>query len=629
MACFFIGIALGRKNNLVLLLFGILSFCIGVYLTLFIQTEEEGLWGTRTMIASAFIVLHMMTLPWFIGVYTGYLKKFIILLLNATALLAYIIYLTPPNNMVHWDYVAIPGFLGIFLYGMFAGYIKFKKNGDPDGLYFIIPNFIGLVTALVTYFPGIVRQIFPSVDVFQVFETHTIVYIVIVALEIRSELKRSERLERQVAAREIRWRKLIDKSHLLIIATDQQGKIQYFNPHFSDLTGYTQQKEIISQPLDEFLIDVDKSELLELYTKPGTEVIRKELLLKPGKTRSILWSSLQLHDEYEKPDGFLFIGTDISDLEDAHAEINQLKKQLEEENIDLKKAISFSEAFPEIIGTSKAIRYVLEKIQQVADSESAVLIEGETGVGKELVARSIHHNSQRSEKPFFTINCSAIPRELMESELFGHEKGSFTGAYKMKKGRFELADGGTIFLDEIGELPLELQPKLLRVLQNGEFERVGGERTIASDVRIISATNRNLREEITAGNFREDLYYRLNVYPITVPPLRSRREDIPLISRFYIKQLSRKMGKNITHISQAVDEQLIDHDWPGNIRELINVLERAVIQTSGKSLRRLDPFYKPVEGNEKAFLSMEEMEKKHLLGALEKTNWKISGWNST
>ncbi len=238
-----------------------------------------------------------------------------------------------------------------------------------------------------------------------------------------------------------------------------------------------------------------------------------------------------------------------------------------------------------MVGESPALQAVLDAIQVVAPTDTAVLIQGETGTGKELVAHAIHDLSSRSKRPFINVNCAAIPATLLESELFGHEKGSFTGAFAQKVGRFELAHEGTLFLDEIGEIPLELQPKLLRALQEQEFQRLGGNRTIRVDVRIVAATNRNLKQMVDEGKFRADLYYRLHVFPLTVPPLRERREDIPLLIRFFTQRYARKLNRAIDEIPSAALEALTRYDWPGNIRELQNLVERSVILSSGRVLQ--------------------------------------------
>jgi len=255
----------------------------------------------------------------------------------------------------------------------------------------------------------------------------------------------------------------------------------------------------------------------------------------------------------------------------------QSEERLQHENVALREERDQAAMFEEIVGTSAALQRVLSLVSKVAPTDASVLITGETGTGKELVARAIHRRSQRSSKPFVSVNCAAIPRDLIASELFGHEKGSFTGAVQRRAGRFELADGGTIFLDEVGELPKETQIALLRVLQEREFERVGGTRSIHTNVRVVAATNRDLRAAIAGGTFRNDLFYRLNVFPLEVPPLRDRREDIPELVEYFIDRCANTMGKNITGINNKSLELLQSYPWPGNIRELQNVIERSVI----------------------------------------------------
>jgi transcriptional regulator with GAF, ATPase, and Fis domain len=266
-------------------------------------------------------------------------------------------------------------------------------------------------------------------------------------------------------------------------------------------------------------------------------------------------------------------------------------------------------------------------VEQVSSTDATVLVLGESGTGKELLARAVHNISNRSDRPLVKVNCSALPANLIESELFGHEKGSFTGATSRKIGRFELADGGTIFLDEIGDLPLELQPKILRVLQEGEFERIGNAKTIKVNVRIIAATNRNLDQEIKNGNFREDLYYRLNVFPINIPPLRERKEDTSLLINYFVNKYSRKVGKKIETISQNMIEKLTEYNWPGNVRELENIIERAVITNEGSKLNLNDVLPKSVSviPGETEFQTLDELERQHIIKVLEMTNWKVSG----
>ena len=329
----------------------------------------------------------------------------------------------------------------------------------------------------------------------------------------------------------------------------------------------------------------------------------------------------------------LAVSRDISEsrraaeaLRSALEEVRQLKDRLQEENVYLREEAKLERHFGEIVGRSDAIKYVLHKIEQVAPTGTNVLITGETGTGKELVARAIHSESPRRARPLVKVNCAALTPTLIESELFGHEKGAFTGAVGRKVGRFELADGATLFLDEIGELPLELQAKLLRVLQDGEFERLGNAKTLRVDVRVIAATNRDLWKDVQAGRFRADLFYRLNVYPITVPPLRERRGDISPLVEHFAGVFSKKMGKEITSVAPATLDTLRSYLWPGNVRELANVIERAVITAPGPVLEISNlTEASPAGAPRKPGMTLEEVEREHITAVLESTNRKIDG----
>lgn len=313
------------------------------------------------------------------------------------------------------------------------------------------------------------------------------------------------------------------------------------------------------------------------------------------------------------------------EIQKAFTEIRELKDRLQEENIFLLKEIKTIRKHPEIIGESKALKKVLARVEQVAQRNTTVLILGETGTGKELVARGIHDYSARKNRPMVTVNCAALPPTLVEAELFGREKGAYTGALTKQVGRFEIADGSTIFLDEIGELPVEIQVKLLRVLERGQFERLGSSKTLSVDVRVIAATNRDLQKAIQEGRFREDLYYRLNVFPIQIPPLRERPEDILPLTWAFIKEFSHAMGKQIDSVSKSGLDAMQGYPWPGNIRELKNLIERAMIESRGKTLfvklpeRHMTQISHP--------LTMEELERVHIQEILEKTNWRIRGRN--
>ena len=310
----------------------------------------------------------------------------------------------------------------------------------------------------------------------------------------------------------------------------------------------------------------------------------------------------------------------------AHEETAALKARFQAENVYLQEEIKTEHNFEEIIGQSAPVRQLLRQVEQVAPTEASVLILGETGTGKELLARAVHDRSQRKDRPLVKVNCGSIPAGLVESELFGHEKGAFTGATQRRIGRFELADGGTIFLDEISELALDTQVKLLRVLQEGEFERVGSSHTIKVDVRVIAATNRDLQQAVRKGDFRLDLYYRLNVFPLRCPPLRERTEDIPLLVHFFLGRFGKKLGKEVRGVSPTAMENLTNYKWPGNVRELQNVVERAVVLAKGSVVPIDDSILRSEEAPAQLSIdTLENVERNHIIRALNETRWVIHG----
>jgi formate hydrogenlyase transcriptional activator len=376
-------------------------------------------------------------------------------------------------------------------------------------------------------------------------------------------------------------------------------------------------KDFISKPLDLVEVKTRIHNMLEvrlLYKEIGNynKVLEQTVQERTG---ALIRVNEQLSREIEGRKG-----TEAS-LRSAYAENQQLKDRFQAENIYLRKDIDREFNFGEVIGRSDALGYVFVRVEQVAPQDATVLLLGETGTGKGVVARARHGRSGRPDRPQITVN-------LIESELFGREKGAFTGSHDRQIGRFELADGSTLYLDEIGEMPMELQTRLLRVIQDGEFERLGGPKTIKVDVRIIASTNRNLEEEIRKGRFREDLFYRLNVFPITIPPLRQRKEDIPLLVDSFVAKFNKKTGKKIETVSKDTLNALQEYDWPGNVRELESVIERAVITSRGTGLQILDRFVnlpKPGEQEAKDCKTLVDIERDHILRALEKTGWRIEG----
>ena len=387
-------------------------------------------------------------------------------------------------------------------------------------------------------------------------------------------------------------------------------------------------KDFVSKPFDLAEVRARVYNILEVrLLQKELHHYNEELELRVReRSGELIRANEQLLQEIEERKGAQ------ESLRVSYAEVQQLKDQFHAENIYLTQEIDREYNFGEIIGQSKTLENVFFRVEQVAPQDTTVLLLGETGTGKGAVARAIHSRSNpaRKSRPMITVNCAALPANLIESELFGREKGAFTGSTERQMGRFELADNGTLFLDEIGEMPLELQVKLLRVIQEGEFERLGGSRTIKVNVRIIASTNRNLEEAIHSGGFRQDLFYRLNVFPITIPPLRQRKEDIPLLVNYFVAKFNKKIGKRIETVSKNTLDTLHDYNWPGNVRELESVIERAVITSQGTSLQVLDRFESTRKSGEQETQDakgLAELQRNHILQILQDTGWRIEGNN--
>ncbi len=374
-----------------------------------------------------------------------------------------------------------------------------------------------------------------------------------------------------------------------------------------------------------------RPDLMEVYKQHNIRCGYWIALTTPRGMHGVLAFSSCTTDAYTEEDREFMqhIGRQVAIATEnatAFEEINDLRRHIEDEKVYLEEEIRSEYRFDEIVGSGPALRGVLQQIETVAPTDSSILIQGETGTGKELVARAIHRLSSRANATFVKLNCAAIPAGLIESELLGHEKGAFTGAVGQRIGRFELAHRGTLFLDEIGELPLEMQPKLLRVLQDGQFERLGGTHTIHSDFRLVAATNRDLRTMVAEQQFRADLFYRVNVFPITLPALRERREDIPTLVRYFVQEFAIRMRKNIEAIPAEVMETLVNYSWPGNIRELRNIIERSVILTPGKRLIiPKDDLHEARSTAHSTVLTMDDAERRHILDALDASNWVVGG----
>ena len=416
-----------------------------------------------------------------------------------------------------------------------------------------------------------------------------------------------------------------------VLTVAEDGTIIYSNSRFVEILKMPLQK-VIGSSIYGFISPTDRTAFETILEQSRSGKNKGEVSLTAGDG-TLVPVQLSLNPlKIEEVYAICIVAVDLTvqkrneeSLRTALSEIKTMKDQLEAENIYFRHETKLKHQLDHILGQSDGLKYVLYRAEQVAPQKTTVLILGETGTGKELIAAAIHNMSPRKDRPLITVNCAALPTNLMESELFGREKGAFTGADTRQVGRFEVAHGSTLCLDEIGELPLDVQAKLLRAIQHNEFERLGSSHTIKVDVRIVATTNRNLEEEVRKGRFRQDLYYRLNVFPITVPPLRQRKEDIPLLVQAFIEQYSRKLGKQITSIQKETMKVLQDYPWPGNIRELENIIERAVILCSGPALQLADklevsslPFSSTVK-------TLEEMERNQILRTLSETRWRIEG----
>ncbi len=453
------------------------------------------------------------------------------------------------------------------------------------------------------------------------------------------QLRRRRRAERELARAETRYRTVADFTHDWEFWQHPDGRFEYVSPACERLCGHPP-SDFLDPGLLERLVHEDDRAAWRAYQSAVLSGEHRPPIEFRIRTRTgdVLWVR-QANNPVSLESG-LAAGTrgSIGDvnarklgelaLQKAYEEIGALKDELEAENTYYREKIQAVEGSSQLLGQSDPMKYLLYRIRQVAPSATTVLIQGETGTGKELVAEAIHALGPRKDQALVKVNCAALPPSLAESELFGHEKGAFTGALSQRKGRFELADGATLFLDEVGELSPELQAKLLRVLQDGSFQRVGGQRTLKADVRVIAATNRNLSKDVAAGRFREDLWYRLNVFPISVPPLRQRKDDIPTLAQAFVQRTCQRLGRPVLELPQSVVQALQARDWPGNVRELQNVIEQAVLVSDGPLLRLSEHVKLEPAGASSGAASpqwLEDVERKHILEVLQATAWKLEG----
>ena len=445
-----------------------------------------------------------------------------------------------------------------------------------------------------------------------------------------------------------KYRTLYRSTPAMLHTVDGDGLIVTVTDHWLSKLGF-RREEVLGRPITDFMSEADQKKyadgrLQQLIAEGDFNNLERQMVTHDGRTIDLIMSAISHRDENGNVDRMLVASKDVTERNRAERELRRtlaenarLREELEHERDYLREEVNVALNFGRIVGTSPALRRMLKRVEAVAETPASVLVQGESGVGKELVARAIHARSPRADGPLVKVNCASIPKELFESEFFGHVKGAFTGAHRDRIGRFQLADGGTIFLDEISEIPMELQSKLLRVLQESEFERVGDDVTRSVDVRVIAATNRNLEQCIVDGEFREDLFYRLSVFPVEVPPLRERGEDIVQLAQHFLEQTCKDFGRETLTLTRTQAANLRAYDWPGNVRELKNVIERAVILSPGKVLR-LDlsmPAFRPNgttvvadPGQSDEVLTekdLRELQKANILRALQQTNWKVSG----
>ena len=445
-----------------------------------------------------------------------------------------------------------------------------------------------------------------------------------------------------------KYRDLYRSTPAMLHTLDADGHIQTVTDHWLQKLGYSRE-EVLGRPVTDFYSDADRrrfsgTRLAEAINRGEFTNVDRQMVTKDGRVLDIVMSSISHRDRRGNVDQLLVASKDVTERKRAEARLRRtlaenarLREELERERDYLREEVNVAMNMGRIAGTSPSLRRMLKRVEAVAETPATVLLQGESGVGKELVAHAIHARSSRSDGPLVKVNCASIPKELFESEFFGHVKGAFTGAHRDRIGRFQLADGGTIFLDEVSEIPPELQGKLLRVLQESEFERVGDDVTRSVDVRVIAATNRNLEKHIVDGHFRKDLFYRLSVFPINVPPLRDRGDDVIQLAQDFLTKTCKDFGREPMTLTRGQASKLRAYDWPGNVRELKNVIERAVILSRGNVLRLEASLPEVATGGPdtvadssaaREFLTEQEMreyQKNNTIAALKQANWKVSG----
>ncbi len=581
-----------------------------------------------------FIFAYYAIFPWFLYYYSERPGKRFPQIITVFVSLSYFVMFYSNSSLPRplWTYFAMVLYGLNFFYGIQVAIWMYRRGDRSEARWLTVAvSIYGILWGM-----AVTNHIFLSMYGENLFgmkrffpmHLHALVFVLIMGLRLKSNATRKLQLERVVVAQNQRWQSLIHASPLFVMELSPQGKLISVNEFAAAQLGSSVQA-LLGRDWFQFFASVEEGRDFQnhfessVYRQISLPFFKTMFRTITGRAITINWVNFNTYDEGGSVESVTMIGQDVTEQEHALVELRQLKEEIQREKLpnDAGAPVVSSK----IIGSSKAMMYALQKARQVAATHATVLLQGETGVGKELFADFIHANSSRNDQPFIKVNCGSLPPELIEDELFGHEKGAFTSAFQSRSGRFELAHGGTLFLDEIGELPLQLQPKLLRVLQEGTFERIGGQKTLRVDVRVIAATNRNLEQEVREGKFRGDLFYRLNVFPITIPALRDRKEDLDSLIHSFVSRAAKEYAKEIHTVSKADLRRLHDYSWPGNVRELKNVIERGVIQSHNSILRvELQGPLSPVK-IESADSSLVQMERDHIVRILNECNWRING----
>ena len=619
----YIGLLRGHRSTL---LFGLFSLFASLYY--FFSPHAAGNEAARITALTALIGYY--------GVFPWYIRDLIKSRVNIFLVLAMItltVVWLAAINAQRWDWAAYWGNYGHITIMCITIYVTIslvQRKGTlssslRNSLFVAITTFIVLfLIELISVYTGLIGQT-PHLFGISILDYYPLLFTVIMIHALYLRARERDSLQVRLEQRDGNWQTLIDEVNLIVLKVDQSGKVLQYNAFARNKVGKSLEGSAIH---DLFADGIDLGDVSR-----SRDTVALTLSIN-GTVIHGSWNVIEVSDGAS--DAYLILGLDQTDLVQSNKQLGEslnalemLKEKLQKENVKLKRRLQ-SEPVGEMVGDSNAMQYVYTRIQQIAPTDTTVLIQGETGVGKELVANAIHAYSSRNDRPFVKLNCSAIPATLLESELFGYRKGAFTGADTDKKGMFALADKGTLFLDEIGEMPLEIQPKVLRAVQDGVFTPLGAQSESKVDARLICATNKDLLQMSQEGTFRTDLYYRLNVYPITIVPLRERKTDLPQLVEHFIEVYTDKYGKAVSEIDSQSMEQFMKYNWPGNVRELSNVIERCVIELNGEILelnedlvdqRDLIASLTPSSGLQ----SLQNNERQHLLKVLESCDWQIAG----